>query len=98
MPRLPRIHIEGSLYYVTCQSHHSNELFEDSQDYNKYLDLLTIYKNKYQFKLFSYSLLSNKVYLLVGIESESSISEIMFNLNSSYTKYYNTRHGKKGTY
>ncbi|MDD5454118.1 MAG: transposase [Candidatus Ratteibacteria bacterium] len=96
MARLPRIQVEGSLYYVTCRSHHSNELFKDGQDYDKYLDLLANYKNKYHFKLFSYCLLSDKVYLLIGINSESSISEIMFNLNSSYTKYYNARQGKKG--
>ncbi len=88
--------MEGSLYYVTCQSHHSNELFKDGQDYDKYLGLLANFKNKYHFKLFSYCLLSDKVYLLIGINSESSISEVMFNLNSSYTKYYNSRHGKKG--
>ena len=96
MPRLPRVHIDGSLYYVTCQSHHSNELFKDSQDYEKYLSLLANYKNKYHFKLFSYCLLSSQVYLLIGVNSKSSISEIMFNLNSSYTKYYNAIHGSKG--
>lgn len=96
MPRLPRIHIEGSLYYVTCQSHHSNELFKNKQDYNKYFNLLTTCKDKYQFKIFSYCFFPNKVHLLLGINPESSISEFMFNLNSSYTKYYNSRHGKKG--
>lgn len=96
MPRLPRIHVEGSIYYVTCQSHHSNQLFKDSKDYSKYLNLLAASKNKYQFKLFSYCLLPKKVYLLIDIKSKSSISDVMFNLNSSYTKYYNARHSKKG--
>ncbi len=96
MPRLPRIHVEGSLYYITCQSHHSNELFKDSKDYNKYFNLLVTSKNKHQFKLFSYCLSSDKVYLLIGINPEGSISEVMFNLNSFYTKYYNSRYGKKG--
>ena len=86
MPRLPRIHIQGSLYYITCQGHPANELFKDKQDYNKYLNLLATYKRKYHFKLYSYCLLSNNVYLLIDIGFKSSISEVMFNLNSSYTK------------
>lgn len=96
MPRLPRIHIEGSLYYVTCQGHHFTELFKDGKDYNRYLNSLINYKRQYHFQLFSYCLLPGKVHLLIGTNSEHSISEVMFNLNSSYTKYYNIRYGKKG--
>ncbi len=96
MPRLPRIYLEGAVYYVTSAGSQNQELFKDKADYQMYLGLLTKYKEQHPFKLFSYCLLPDRLYLLIETGEGATISEIMHNLNSLYTKYYNSRYQKHG--
>jgi len=96
MPRMPRVHLNGVLYYVTQQGAHDRSLFCDADDNQAYLDLLTQYQTKHQFHLFSYSLLSDKVNLIIEPYGAATISEIMRDLTSRYSKYYNGRHGANG--
>ena len=96
MPRLPRIHIEGGLYYAIARGDHGGDLFKDNTDREKYLELLANYKQQYDFKLFSYVLMPNYIYLLIEPASGTTISQIMHDINSTYTKYFNGRYRKHG--
>ncbi len=103
MPRLPRIDIEGAIYYVTSRAVQNEEIFKDKEDYKMYLDLVNKYKAQHKFKLFSYCLLPDRLELLIetgddlpGRQAGASISEIMHDLNSLYTKYFNGRYQKRG--
>lgn len=96
MPRLPRIYFEGALNYVIAEADHNEELFKDDADYNSYLCLVKKYKEQYQFKLFSFLLMPNKIHLLIEPVPETTISQIMHDINSAYTKYLNSRYEKTG--
>lgn len=103
MPRLPRINLEGAIYYVTAKGAQNQVLFNDKVDYKMYLELLAKYKKEHQFKLFSYCLLPDHLELLIETSDDlpdrqagATISEIMHDLNSLYTKYFNGAHGKRG--
>ena len=96
MPRLPRIYVDGALYYISCQVMPHQKLFDDQEDYQKYLQLVTKEKEQCDFKLFSFLLLPTQIILLLELKPETSISEIMHNINSTYTKYFNSRYGKRG--
>lgn len=96
MPRLPRINLEGAIYYVTSKSAQNQELFKDKADYKMYLELLAKYKAEHKFKLFSYCLLPDRLHLLIETSDDATISEIMHDLNSIYTKYFNGRYQQKG--
>ena len=96
MGRLPRVYIEGILYYVTSKSVHGQNLFVDPSDYEQYLSLINEYKKQYGFKLFSYVLLPAHMHLLIELKNNISISNIMHDINSLYTKMFNSRHNKKG--
>ena len=61
-----------------------------------YLDLIKKYKDQYGFKIFSYILMPNQLSLLLELKEETTISVIMHDLTSSYTKYYNSRYNRKG--
>jgi len=97
MPRMPRVHLTGILYYVTQQGAHDRLLFRDAEDNQAYLDLLKQYKTKHQFHLFSYALLSDKINLIIEPYGSATISEIMRDLTSRYSKYYNGRYGAEGS-
>ncbi|MCK5082950.1 MAG: transposase [Candidatus Omnitrophica bacterium] len=96
MPREPRIYIENVLYLVTAKGDEDRDLFNDSQDFNAYLKSLSEYKREYGFKLFAFVLLPKSLCLLVELKNNVTISTIMHDLNSRYTKTYNGRYGKKG--
>jgi putative transposase len=96
MEKIPRIHIENALYYVTSRGDNEENIFRDAGDYRMYLDLLKKYKQQLNFKLFSFVLLSNHVHLLIEPKEGTTISQIMHALNSNYTKYFNSRYGRKG--
>ena len=97
MPRLPRIYIKGVLYYITCNGLHHQSIFKDQEDYGMFLELLKKYQDQYGIKLFSYVLLPGHLHLLVEmIGQDDDISGFMHDLNNSYTKYFNSRHNRKG--
>lgn len=96
MPRLPRVHLAGILYYVTQQGAQDRPLFRDTEDYQTYLELLAQYKVKHEFKLFAYALNAEKIHLIVEPYGQTTISEIMRDLTSRYSKYCNGRYGGVG--
>ena len=96
MARLPRIDIEGALYYVTSRGVHEEAIFKADEDYHKYLELLDNYKTQYGFKLFAFVLLPHHLHLLIELKEGVSISAIMHDVTPTYTKYFNGRYGRKG--
>lgn len=96
MPREPRIYIEKVLYFVTARVSIDKILFRDEQDYVDYLKLLSEYKNEYGFKLHAFALMPKQLRLLIELQNNVTISTIMHDLNSRYTKSYNGRYNKKG--
>lgn len=96
MGRMSRIHIEGGLYFVATKGDLKEGLFKDDGDRQRYVDLLAKYKKEYKFKLFSYVLLPNLVHLLIEPARGTTISDIMHVINSTYTKYFNSRYARHG--
>lgn len=96
MARPPRIYVEGSLYYVTLEGDRGSLLFRDDRDRQRYLQLLSWYKKLHDFKIFSFLLLSNKIFILLEPSSNITVSQIMHSLNSNYSKYFNGRYNLKG--
>lgn len=96
MPRPPRIHIEQGLYFITTRGDHADVLFKDDADREQYLALLAKYKSQYGFKLFAYVLMTKFVHLLIEMVPDVTISEVMHVINSTYTKYYNSRYDRQG--
>ncbi len=96
MAKIPRIHIEGALLYVTSRGDNDREIFKDKGDYFAYVDLLKKYKEQHGFKLFAYCLLPNHLHLLLELKEGLTVSDIMHDLNANYTKCFNGRYERKG--
>ena len=96
MPRLPRVEVEGAVNYITSKGSHNQPIFQDEADYKIYLDLLSKYASRHKFKLYSYCLLSSHLHLLIQTGGTATISQVMHDLNSFYTKYFNARYGRRG--
>jgi REP element-mobilizing transposase RayT len=96
MPRLPRISVQGILYYITCRAPERRRLFKDDEDYRTYSELLAGAGESHVISLFAYTLLPTHVHLLLELGTGSNISEIMQAVNNAYTKFYNSKYQRKG--
>lgn len=66
-------------------------------DYQRYLEILKRYKEKYQFKIYHYVLMNKHVHLILEPhETGGSLSEIMKEENLSYAQYYKRKYNHVG--
>lgn len=95
MPRKPRIEFPGALYHVIARGNHQNQIFLMPKDYQKYLSLVRRYKERYDFQLYAYALMSNHLHLLIET-ADAPLSKIMQGLQQTYTQFFNWKYGKVG--
>ena len=95
MPRKPRIEFEGAFYHVITRGNQRQKIFREPTDYQKYLQLLTIYKNRYHYSLYAYVLMGNHVHLLLET-GETPLSKILQGINQTFTMYFNKKYRTVG--
>ncbi len=96
MPRTARITIENACYHIITRGNQKQCVFQESKDYEKYLSILTKYKEKYRFRLYCFCLMPNHVHLMIKVKNPDLLSTIMKGLNLSYTLYFNFKYDKVG--
>jgi len=96
MARLPRVYVEGAVYYISCRAAYNEKLFKTEKDYKMYLELLEKYREEYKFRLFAYVLLPEHLHLLIELSPDTEISDIMHSLNTAYSKYFNSYYNRRG--
>jgi len=97
MPRAARVAPRKYVYHVLTRGNNRQDVFEDEEDFRKYLDLLLRYKEKYQFRLYHYVLMTNHVHLVLEpAEDGGSLSEIMKGINLSYAQHYKRTYNYMG--
>ena len=95
MARKPRIEFEGAFYHVVTRGNQRQKIFKDKSDFLKYLEILTSYKNRYNYFLYAYVLMSNHIHLLVETQ-KNPLSKILQGINQSYTVYFNRKYKTVG--
>ena len=95
MTRPNRIEFPGAFYHVFARGNNKQKIFQDTQDYNIYLDRLERYHNRYDFILYAYALMSNHFHVAIET-SEIPLSKIMQGMQQSYVQYFNKKYGSVG--
>lgn len=95
MARKLRIEYEGAFYHVITRGNQRQDIFRDKDDFLKYLDILSHYKKRHQYSLYSYVMMSNHVHMLIETK-QIPLSKILQGINQSYTMYFNRRHRTVG--
>lgn len=80
---------------MLCRGNNRQAIFRDHADRKRYLEKLSLYCQEKNVDLLSYCLLSNHVRLLVETP-EGNLSKMMQACQTSYTVYFNKRHGRSG--
>ncbi|MBM3252826.1 MAG: transposase [Candidatus Omnitrophica bacterium] len=96
MPRPLRIHLPDLTYHVLNRGNNRQITFAGDKDYLHYLDILRRYKEKFNFKIFAYCLMSNHIHLLIKTSQDGTISEIMKAITIAHTRYYHKRYKTTG--
>ena len=92
MPRLARIAPDEHIYHVMTRGNNRQDVFKEEKDYERYIELLVRYKEKFRFKLYHYVLMRNHVHLILEPSRKGGkLSEIMKGINLSYVHYYKSR-------
>ena len=95
MARKPRIEFEGAFYHVLTRGNQRQKIFKANDDYDNYLEILSDYKKRYNFHLFSYVLMNNHVHLLIQT-LKTPLSKILQGVNQRYTTYFNRKYKTVG--
>ncbi|MEL7568271.1 MAG: transposase [Dehalobacterium sp.] len=95
MPRTGRKKSESGIYHIMLRGINRQDLFEDDEDREKFMETLALYKGKSEYVVYAYCLMNNHVHILVK-EVKEPLSLIMKRISSSYVYYYNRKYNRCG--
>jgi putative transposase len=95
MPRPPRVQAPGAIYHVTTRGNRKQEIFVDTRDRARFLQLVQQVVDRLGWICHAYCLMTNHYHLLVQTP-EANLSEGMHWLNGVYAKWFNWRRELSG--
>lgn len=95
MPRQARKHAESGIYHVMLRGISQQQIFEDEEDYQKYLQILRECKEICEFKLLAYCLMGNHIHLLIK-EGKEPLEQIFKRIGGRFVYWYNIKYRRVG--
>ena len=92
MARTGRAESKIGVYHVLLRG--MNELFSEDRDFQEFTGLLKKYASEGKFRVFSYSLLNNRIHLVLS--SAGSVGIALKPLCTSYARYFNRTYQREG--
>ena len=96
MSRPPRILSETGMYHIIFRGINKSDIFQDSYDYRKILEIIDIVKKELHFQLFAYCLMRNHTHLFIKEENYGDIKKIMLKILTRYAMWYNHKYDRRG--
>jgi putative transposase len=97
MPRAARIAPKNYVYHVMTRGNNRQRVFDDDQDFLRYLEILQQYRATYAFKLYHYVLMSNHVHLVLQpSRAGGTLAQIMKGINLTYAWHYKKKYQHVG--
>lgn len=95
MPRTARLKSESGIYHIMLRGNNQQIIFEDDEDYSKFIETLKNYKAISGYQVFAYCLMSNHIHILLKVGREN-LDVIMKRIAGSYVYWYNWKYYRKG--
>lgn len=95
MPRAAREISESGRYHIMLRGINKQNIFENDEDKEKYMSILTEYKEKCGFEIYGFCLMSNHIHLLIKTGAEP-LESIFKKTGSKYVYWYNLKYGRCG--
>ncbi|MEE9613752.1 MAG: transposase [Thermodesulfobacteriota bacterium] len=96
MPRIARAVAVGYPHHVTQRGNYRMPVFDDEDDYNRYLDWLKDYSVKYDTRIWAYCLMTNHVHFICVPDRPDSLAKTFNTLHMRYSQYYNRKKEARG--
>jgi putative transposase len=93
----PRYFQKNSYYHVYNRGNRKQNIFFQNKDYERFLERLREYKDKFDITILGYCLMPNHFHFLLRQESDIPISLFMLRLCTSYAKYFNIKYEEVGS-
>lgn len=95
MPRHSREKCASGIYHIMVRGINRQNIFNDEDDYIRYLDTIRRMKIDNRFELYCYCLMTNHVHLLIKEKGEDT-SRVMKRIGTSYAFWYNSKYARVG--
>jgi len=95
MPRQAREKSESGYYHILLRGIGQQNIFEEDEDREKFLQILGKYKEELKFKIAAYCLMSNHVHLLIE-DVNRNLELMMKKIAGSYAYYFNWKYERVG--
>ena len=95
MPRQSRKRAESGIYHVMLRGIDRQQIFEDGEDYFRFLDIVQECRELCCFQLYAYCLMGNHVHLLLKVQGES-LQTVFKRIGGRYVYYYNVKYRRVG--
>lgn len=95
MPRKKRELSSINVYHIVIKGVDRQIMFEEKSDYEKYLDILSYYKDSLEYELYAYCLMNNHVHLVI-YTPVSSLESVFRHINTRYSVWFNMKYNRTG--
>jgi REP-associated tyrosine transposase len=93
LSRLPRSTIAGYPHQLTQRGNYGQRVFDDDEDYERYLSWAQDYTERYSIEVWAYCLMPNHVHFVCVPKVEGALALCFNTLHMRYAQYF---HHKKG--
>ncbi len=94
MARRPRVEKEG-FHHIVNRGVARGDIFIEDEDYEKFLELIAISKERYDFTLHAVCLMNNHYHLLIETKHRN-LSLLVRQINAPYAQYFNKKYNRVG--
>ena len=95
LTRIARKISSTKVYHIILRGNDRQDIFWDEQDYHKFLKIIKSLKEKYQYDIYAYCLISNHVHLVI-CDKNMQLSKIIQSMTISYASYFAKKYNKVG--
>ena len=97
MARLPRLTITGYPHHVILRGNDRQDIFRNTTDYQRMLDLFEQHSREQGVDIHAYVLMTNHLHLLLTPQQDQGLPKMMQAVGRSYVQIFNKVHGRTGT-
>ena len=95
MPRQARKKSETGVYHIMLRGINQQQIFEDEEDQQRFLDTLLKYKEQCGYSIYAYCLMGNHLHLLLK-EGKEDLTLMFKRIAGSYVYWYNWKYHRSG--
>lgn len=95
MPRQARKQSESGIYHIMLRGINRQQIFEDEEDRERFLETLEKYKDLCGYTIYAYCLMGNHIHLLLK-EGKENLALVFKRIAGSYVYWYNWKYHRCG--